>query len=295
MNKKELRFIGLSKNCFDNLCSNLDFLQKFKNFSNFKIEIIIIDSDSIDGTKKFCRDLERAGKLDKFIEVDNLSQKFESRIERLTYCRNIGLEEIRSTYESPLIYIPMDMDLQLFDLINVEEFENLINLFIEEKNFDCILPFSVPYYYDIFALRKKDWVDGNALLKAYKLKKKFYLGSFIFNYFYIFRKQLGIKSFKNDFIKVESAFGGMGLYKISDINLLKENYKIDELNVDFVTEHIAFNKFFENIYISKNWNIKAPKEHTVFKSSNFTQKFIYILRTLKYDFLGLFNALRGKI
>ena len=100
--------------------------------------------------------------------------------------------------------------------------------------------------------------------------------------------------FKEDLIRVESAFGGIGLYKINNISLLDETYSIDPDNVDFVSEHLAFNEFFNNIFILRTWNIKAPLEHTRFKSSNFVQKFIYFLKTIKYDFLGLFNMLKSK-
>jgi hypothetical protein len=294
MDVKKLQFIGLSKNCFKNLKMNIVFLEEFKQTSEFNVEITIIDSDSTDGTKDFCTNLLSNGNIDAFIEIDNLSENYKSRIERLTYCRNAGLKQIKSNFSDPVIYIPMDMDLELFNSVNTIEFEKLINFFIENTKIDCLLPFSTPYYYDIFALRKKGWVNGNALFSAFKLKKSLYLGSFLFNYFYIFRKQFSPNKFKEDLIRVESAFGGIGLYKINNVSLLDETYSVDPDNVDFVSEHLAFNEFFNNIFILRTWNIKAPLEHTRFKSSNFVQKFIYFLKTIKYDFLGLFNMLKSK-
>jgi hypothetical protein len=289
-----LRFVGLSKNCFSSLEKNITFIEKFKKNSKFKIEIIIIDSDSTDGTKEYCRNLLKDKAITSFLEIDNLVDDYNSRIERLSYCRNAGLKEIKNSYKDNILYIPMDMDLDLFELLNCSELEELITFFVDQKEIDCILPFSTPYYYDIFALRKKGWVNGNALYKAFKLKKKFFLGSFLYNYFYIFRKQISPKKFNNDLIPVESGFGGMGIYKIASINLLNSTYDIDQSNVDFVTEHLAFNKNFSNINILKNWNIKAPNEHTKYVSSTPTEKFIYILKTIKYDLIGLFNFLKNK-
>ena len=105
------------------------------------------------------------GVIESFLEIDNLSDAYSSRIERLTYCRNAGLKEIQKTYKNPIIYIPMDMDLDLFDLMSNSKLEDLIYFFMNQEKIDCLLPFSTPYYYDIFALRKKGWVNGNALIK----------------------------------------------------------------------------------------------------------------------------------
>ena len=52
-----LYFVGLSKNCFENTKKNLDFLVQFKENTNFDIKIIVIDSDSEDGTKEYCKEL----------------------------------------------------------------------------------------------------------------------------------------------------------------------------------------------------------------------------------------------
>jgi glycosyltransferase involved in cell wall biosynthesis len=294
MDHINLRFVGLSKNCFDSLQKNISFIKEFKEKSTFEIEIIIIDSDSTDGTKEYCRDLLKYKVIESFLEIDNLSSNYNSRIERLTYCRNAGLKEIQKTYKDPIIYIPMDMDLDLFDLMSNSKLEELIYFFVNQEKIDCLLPFSTPYYYDIFALRKKGWVNGNALIKSYKLKKKYLLGSFLFNYIFIFRKQLSPEKFKTDLIPIESGFGGMGFYKISDIDLLNNTYATDPNNIDISTEHLAFNKNFVNINILKGWNIKAPTEHIKYVTSTPAEKFIYILKTIKYDFLGLFNLLKRK-
>ena len=294
MDHINLRFVGLSKNCFDSLKKNISFIKEFKEKSTFEIEIIIVDSDSTDGTKEYCRDLLKYEVIDNFLEIDNLSDTYNSRIERLTYCRNAGLKEIQKTYKDPIIYIPMDMDLDLFDLMSNSKLEELISFFMNLEKIDCLLPFSTPYYYDIFALRKKGWVNGNALIKSFKLKKKYLLGSFLFNYIFIFRKQLSPEKFKTDLIPIESGFGGMGFYKISDIDLLNNTYATDPKDIDFSTEHLAFNKNFLNINILKSWNIKAPTEHIKYVTSTPSEKFTYILTTIKYDFLGLYNHLKRK-
>lgn len=281
-------FIGMSKNCFENLKINLEFLLNYKEFTNKEIQICIIDSDSVDGTKNYCTNLKIENKLNEFIEIDNLENLYNSRIERLAICRNEGLKYIDKHCNDKAVYIPMDMDLNLFKLMSLNEFEDLVNYFLD-CDYDSIFPFSVPHYYDIFALRKAGWVNGNNLLKSKKLKDKFIFPSFLFNYFLIFSKQKHVDGFKEDLIGVESAFGGMGMYKL-DIGLLKSaKYSTSDDEIDFHSEHLFFNNHFKNQAIFKKWKFDSPLEYTFFNSYSYLNKTIYILKTIKNDFKKLYK------
>lgn len=283
-NLNTIFFVCMSKNCFDSLQKNLNFLFNFKEKSQLDIKIFIVDSDSVDGTKEYSLKLEEELLVDKFIEIDNLEINYSSRIERLTICRNSSLMEMKEYNLNQVIYVPIDSDIFVFEHTNIDDFENIINQLIENNIWEGVFPFSIPYYYDIFALRKPGWVDGNNLLQAKQRKQKIKFGSFFINYFYIFRKQVDKDFFKQKKIKVNSAFGGIGIYKIKDIQNLKYTYLPDFQNIDFVSEHINFNLNFKNLYILKDWNIPAPKGYVYFKNSNFKDKLIYILKTIKNDF-----------
>ena len=278
-----LYFVGLSKNCFENTKRNLDFLVQFKENTNFDIKIIVVDSDSEDGTKEYCKQLLSEKKIQDFKEEDNLTNRYLSRISRIAYCRNIGLNTIERTYTKPSLYIPMDFDLNLFEFMSKEKFIKLLNFFNESSDADAIFPFSYPYYYDIFALRKEGWVEESSLLRSIKLKRKLKFGSFIFNYIYIFRKQYKPDNFNEDLIKVECAFGGMGIYKITSPEQLENTYQSENNDEELYTEHLSFNSQFESLYIKRDWLIEAPLQHIRFKSFNLLQKALYIFKTFKYD------------
>lgn len=282
MENKSLYFVGLSKNCFKTLKKNLNFLKEFKAYSEYKIYIFIIDSDSNDGTKKFCEELKKDKTIDEFIEMDNLSDRYQSRIEKLVLCRNEGLNQIKKKFNGPSLFLPMDMDMDLFKFMDNKKFNNLLKYFIEGE-IDALFPFSIPYYYDIFALRKKGWVSGNNVNKADVLKRNIILGSFFINYFYIFRKQYSPNKFRNNLIDVESAFGGMAMYKISKSEMLEDAYKWDDQDSRKVCEHIFFNALFNKKFILKSWNIETPKEHNNFNPLKLSNKFLYFLSTIKYD------------
>ena len=283
-NLNKIFFVCMSKNCFNNLQQNIDYLLRYKEISKFDIKIFIVDSDSVDGTKEYSLDLENKLLIDKFIEIDNLEKNYSSRIERLTICRNNSLSEIKEYNLNQIIYVPIDSDIFVFEHTSFDDFENIIKHLVKNDEWDGVFPFSIPYYYDIFALRKAGWVEGNNLLKAKNWKQKIKFGTFFINYFFIFRKQVSKNYFDQDTIKVNSAFGGVGIYKIKHIQNLKYKYLPDFQNIDFVSEHINFNLNFKNLYILKNWNIPAPNGYIYFNISSFKDKLIYILKTLKNDF-----------
>ncbi len=287
MNNLNIYFVGLSKNCLLTLKKNIDFINLLIKEGVGVEKIIIVDSDSNDGTKEYCKSLINDNFL--FIEEDNVKNKFHNRIEILSHCRNIGLQNIEKTND--FLYIPIDLDIDLFSLIKPKSFIDLINNFQNNNDTDALFPYSEPYYYDIFALRKQGWVDNNAVLQAHKLKQKFKIGSFFFNYFFVFKKQINKNKFSEDLIRVESAFGGIGLYKINKNKSYL--YETKDIDTEFHSEHLSFNNNFKNLFINKNWGVPAPEEHINFHLLRKLEKVIYILKTFKYDILDFFN--KGKI
>ena len=285
-------FCGLTKNCIDTIGSNIDFLLSFKNSSNFKnVYFISVDSDSIDGTKNLLEDFSKNNSFAKHINADNLSEIYSSRIERIAHCRNICLDTISLDSESEtLLYIPLDLDIDLFKFTDISKFENQLIDFIEQKTYDAIFPVSTPYYYDIFALRAEGWLNVNSQLIINRVKKYLFVGSFILNYFFIFKKQLSLSSLKTKKIKVSSAFGGAGMYKLDFSEIKKIRYSLSNVNTDFISEHIFFNSYFENLSISKDWIIPAPEEHIRFKTLKFSEKIYYFFRTIKFDLKNLSNS-----
>jgi len=287
LNNLNIYFVGLSKNCLLTLRKNIDFINLLTKEGVGVEKIIIVDSDSNDGTKEYCKSLKNDNFL--FIEEDNVKNKFHNRIEILSHCRNIGLQNIEKTND--VLYIPIDLDIDLFSLIKPKSFIELVGNFQNNKDIDALFPYSEPYYYDIFALRKQGWVDNNAVLQAHKLKQKFKIGSFFFNYFFVFKKQINKNKFSEDLIRVESAFGGIGLYKINkNKNYL---YETKDIDTEFHSEHLSFNNNFKNLFIDKDWAVPAPEEHINFHLLRKLEKVIYILKTFKYDILDFFN--KGKI
>ena len=289
MSNKNIIFSGLSKNSYKTLVKNVEFIQKFIHSSKYKnVELIVVDSDSNDGSKEHLYKASKETDGIILINRDNIEKESDSRIERIAICRNLGLDYIKDNYsKNDVIYIPFDMDIDLFKYTSQEKFLLLIEKVISrDTGHDAVFPCSVPYYYDVFALRAKGWLNFNTQLVVNFFKKYIRIGSFIWNYIFIFRYQWSKEKIKKKNFKLYSAFGGIGIYNLSNIEDNKLIYKTSDKNREFISEHILFNSSFNALHIENDWTIPSPFQHVEYKSSNFFNKFRYILRTIKYDLLN---------
>lgn len=280
----EIFFCGLSKNNINTLKKNIDFIFHYSKKTIFNnINLLVVDSNSEDGSKEFLNNLS---KLNMFVDVvhkDNL-KLVTSRIERIKICRNLCLDYIQKNSKNGVrIYIPCDTDFFLFSNTSTDQLDSLILKVLSTNKSSAIFPVSNPYYYDIFALRAQGWLNINSQLIVSRLKKYLRIGSFLFNYLFIFRYQLSPEEIKIKKFKVKSAFGGIGIYNLSNINLNRQKYEVSNKNKEWYSEHLYFNKHFDNLMIEPSWIVDAPKEHVMFKSKDVKGKFIYFLRTIKED------------
>ena len=274
---------GISKNCINSINSNLQFLSDFINFTNLKVFTIFVDSDSNDGTKKVLEEFSKNNDTNIYINLDGLENKFNNRIERIKISRNKCLETLNENKENyKAIYIPIDLDIEIFSLTSLKQFDELIEYVIKKNYSNGIFPFSTPFYYDIFALRAVNWVNYNSQYWVKKMKKILKVGSFLYNFIFIFRHQITSEKFRQKNVKVKSAFGGAGIYKLENTYKF---YSLDEKNPQDVSEHVQFNLQFKELEILTQWKVPAPKEHLEYRLLNGVAKLKYVLRTIRFDFM----------
>ena len=104
------------------------------------------------------------------------------------------------------------------------------------------------------------------------------MGSFIFNYFLIFRHQITSSKYELIDSEIRSAFGGIGIYKIDD---KLEHYTLSIKNPETVSEHVMFNYQFNELEILTN---PCPLEYRVL---DFQGKVKYFFKTIFFDFIKL--------
>ena len=285
MTNLNVAFCGLSKNCINTIDENIKHIVSMRNnYREININLFIVDSDSSDGTKEIISKYEKDNEFIVYRDLDDLEKNYNSRIERITLSRNLCLDELKLKNYDNLIYIPIDLDVNLFELTDIESFHKILNSFVNQNTYDAIFPISSPNYYDIFALRAKGWHNLNSSLLIHKIKKIIFFGSFFLNYFLIFRQQLTVKKIKSKNFNVISAFGGAGMYKLINNKLFQLEYMTDKSNPEHVSEHILFNSNFENLDILSDWVIPAPAEHVRFHTLTFKEKIVYFMKTIKNDF-----------
>ncbi len=275
-------FSGLAKNCLNNVKKNIEFVDKFKEYyPKANIYFFILESDSTDGSKEYLSNINK--EYLKIFNLDELEKKIIIRTERIAFCRNFLLKKIKEEANfSNFLYIPLDLDIELFKYTSNEEFKNLLIMLKNNKSYDVIFPFSFPYYYDIHALRSNRWNTKNPWHSINSINKYLPIGKFFTRYFFIYRKQKKYNK-KLTEIKVESAFGGIGIYKVNKDLFKNLEYSIDLKFGNTSCEHIKFNSFFKNKIIYPLWIIPSPLEHIEFKLISFNNKIKYIFKTIIGD------------
>ena len=257
---------------FNNFFKLIDKLKKIFNESY----IILIESDSTDNTNQLFEN-EMESRNGEIHSLGNLRNKFVKRSKRLEVCRNKYLSLINNNkFLREFDYmIVLDAD-NVNELLSPEVVnKSLVDLKNEE--WSCIFPNQLYFYYDIWALRIQKLYETDCfkefkdLLKNYSYKKSYHLS--------ITKKMFFLKNRKDRYIKVISAFGGMGIYKIKNILDIYYDSKGGK-----ECEHVYFHQKIYNKYNSlfidkKLINSKGINLHVLYSIaysfSNFFAKRFY--------------------
>jgi hypothetical protein len=239
MSNYSVIFAGTCRNVDKYIETNLKNIDKCGNkFKSYKL--IIYENDSTDRTRELL--VKNKKKNYTYIFEDNIVEP--KRTLRLANGRNKLLKMVRETNKD-LQYdflIMIDLD----DINNNGMFVDTIDTCFKYNDWDVMTATQQKEYYDVWALRKKDVLDFDFVAKnisGVELNKK------IFNY-------ISNTSKDTKLIDVDSAFGGIAIYKLSSIpdNC---NYIGVKANGEEDCEHVEFNKCIKNnngkIYINREF------------------------------------------
>ena len=285
--------VGTVSNVGENIEKELNIvLQALARFQ--KIEVFLVESDSTDNTIMVLNKLQQNNSNFTYVSKGNLKELMPNRIDRLTFCRNIYVEEIRSRKlnNRPMYVAVADLDGMNYALNK----KSVDSCFIQLK-WDVVTANQIGGYYDIYALRAQNWQDKDCFkeLDEFRLKIVSPNDSSIrifqkIKYFKlneqakhraIYSKMVKI-NVNSPWIKVESAFGGFAIYK--SIIFLKYNYSKsmqDYSESEHVTIHRKLSEDGFSIYINPSlinakWNtynvnkyFLIRKLRTLFRRSDF--------------------------
>jgi len=196
------------------------------------VKFFIVESDSIDSTPKILNELKKKKNNFDFVSLNHLDGTYPNRIERITYCRNIYVTQIRKINKFEDFDFILIID---FDIKNNRLNLKILDAYLENDSWDGLFVNQKGPYYDIFALRCNGWSDSDCFQEYKELSKVFSSAE---------AKQIAIWSkmrripCNSEVIEVDSAFGGLAVYRIECF--LKYDYD-DPAKEYIISEHVHFN------------------------------------------------------
>jgi hypothetical protein len=256
MSQKSICFLGCVRNGESNLANSVKSVQKLRSFFAHS-EFHVFENDSIDRTVDILRHWESGGAL-KLHSLAGLDAKMPKRTERLAYGRNLLMSIALSGY--PFEYICwVDMDGLLDDSFDVAGFSSCFQF---EEAWDAVFPVTTGYYYDIWALRHPQMWPDDYMVRM-NSECDLALGSRS-----IIETAMKTRQIKAEWMQgwlpVESAFGGMGIYRAS---ACRNGRYVGLEDGREVCEHVFFHRgLVKNggmLYINPEFRIPCPKDQFV--------------------------------
>lgn len=210
-----------------------DLIKVFESsFCGFEsVFYFIVENNSKDGTRKVLQRLQKIYKnfIPIFLE-DNLNED-KPRTERIANARNAAINEIKNVIPNVDYVAVADLD-----EINLGLTKKSVESCWKYTGWNAMFANQPDGYYDIYALRHKIWSPRDPVKDCESLEEIF--GKKIALDLSIHSKRIRI-SHDSPLVEVDSAFGGLGIYRAADI--LNETYDgFDETN-NPVCEHLSVN------------------------------------------------------
>jgi len=208
--ESKVLIVGLVKNAAGTISAELSKLNiAFKSFKD--VQFLLIESDSTDST---IDELIRVKQYEinnlKHIALGRLSAMLPKRTERLAHCRNQYLKEIRENKQySDIDYVAI-ADL---DGVNQLLTEEAVNSCWDWDGWDVCTANQLGPYYDIWALRHPIW-SPNDCWEQCRFLEHFGISHEHAKQAAVYSKQIIIPQ-TSGWIEVDSAFGGIAIYKRS--------------------------------------------------------------------------------
>ncbi len=255
--------VGAARDCAAGLRATLPRLERFKQTFD-EVSYIIATNDSKDETENILEEWAKEQHRVEIIKLDHLADNVPQRTARLAIIRNICLSRLRG-----------DTNLE-FDYFVVVDLDGVNAKLIDEPSFSDAIASAPPdwggvfanqrtKYYDIWALRHEDWCPIDCWQEVRKASGGFFRRKVrreraVKRYVRLRQKHISQNAFP---LSVDSAFGGLGVYKVSAIK--GAFYVGMTIGWQEVCEHVAFNSMIRancsSLYILPSLLNDAPEDH----------------------------------
>ena len=199
--------VGVVRNCEKTLERDIRRLRSALCEAAY-VENFVVESDSSDSTVGVLQKLSHELPNFSYKTLGALSGSIAKRTARLAFCRNIYVEYARNSLGKSRFDYVIVADL---DGVNNEISAEAIESCWMRDDWDACFANQRGPYYDIWALRHPFWSPNDCWAQ-----ERFYRGatkSNVFSAFVsVYARQIEISE-DSDWIEVESAYGGLGIYR----------------------------------------------------------------------------------
>lgn len=245
------------------------------SFSDFtKVHFYIVESDSSDETVRVLRHLKNSILNFEFHSLGTLSGIFPDRIERLSYCRQFTQNHIRASY-SQFDYVCVS-DL---DGTNSILSKNAVQSCWRRDDWEVCTANQKGPYYDIYALRHPTWSKRDYWEDVKELESRG-VHPMKSRRIAVHKKQIEIPP-ESEWIEVQSAFGGLAIYKME--SYLRGQYSSKDEKGLTICEHVPFHTSMRR-YGSRIFINPRLLNHQTKRFKNWKARIRYI-RDYVYSFL----------
>jgi hypothetical protein len=173
-----------------------------------RVHGLVVESDSRDGTVGMLDRMKQTVPDFRFVTLGTLREAHPIRCDRLALCRNTYLDELRTNplYQQVRYVIVSDMDGVSRHLTE----KALLSCWERSDPWDACCANQGDYYYDVWTLRHATWCPGDTWREYRTLIPL--VGKQAANEVALFSRMVHLSP-KRPMIEVESAFGGLAVYK----------------------------------------------------------------------------------
>jgi hypothetical protein len=260
MRDRRAAILGVARNCGRHLPRVLDTLARLGSLYG-EAHFVFAVSDSTDATLGLLAEWLATGRRGRVLDLGDLEAELPMRTARIARARNACLDEIRRSPAAAYDHlIVADLDDVMAEAPPIGAFADAATWLDASTERAGVFANAAPRYYDIWALRHDAWCPGDCwhpiwgrsageAFEAAKIRE-------------VFRRQIEIPADLPP-IAVRSAFGGLGLYKMSFA--LRSTYCGIDAQGRPVSEHVAFNRAIGaaggQLHVFPSLMVRAPQEH----------------------------------
>ncbi|WP_422688473.1 hypothetical protein [Candidatus Planktophila versatilis] len=233
-NQDEILIVGICRDVGEEIANDIRRLKE--SFSDFKkVYFYIIESDSKDNTVAILTDLSKEFSNFDFVSLGKVQPQIPDRWSRIAYLRNLCIAEFLKSEKYVHCNFVVVSDL---DGVNRELTPSSVKAVFERSDWAACFANQSGHYYDIFALRHPTWSPDDCW-KHEKVLRSRGVNPIRARELAVYKRQIKIRPNSN-WIEVDSAFGGLGIYKREF--LTNALYESRDSNDELVCEHVSFNK-----------------------------------------------------